>query len=99
MTVIALTIAALLSPTEPELRTIDFCTLPGNRCGEMSKLPYQEQEELHALWWCCPYVGAEGCSWVDDSTWCDPEAEYAVYCEWGRTVPQSSETGTVECYW
>ena len=81
-----------------ELREVNFCKQPGARCGSMETLPDEIQAELEELFWCCPYQGSGDCDLVANPSFCDPEAEYLVYCEWGRTVPQSSQTGSVDCY-
>jgi hypothetical protein len=97
LAVLALSLAASCSSKAAELRVLDYCDLPGYRCGSLSSQPDELVGELQELSWCCSYEGGE-CSVVEFITLCDPEAEYAVICEWGRTVEQSSQTGTVDCF-
>ena len=100
MTLIAFVLALLVSScaSAAELREVNYCKQAGVRCQPIDEAPDDVQAQLEEMHWCCPYSGDQGCYEVAGPWACNPEAEYLVYCEWGRTVPQSSSTGTVECY-
>ena len=98
--VLSVSCSSAQASQEPPLRQLNFCKLPGNACEPISTLPDEIQAELVELWWCCPYAGKGNCALVADPLWCDPNAEYAIYCEWGRTVEQTTAAGPgLECFW
>lgn len=78
-------------PPPPVLKVIPYCSLPGLRCLDITTSP--PDAELVSLSWCCGYDGSP-CVLVAGIQACDPEAEYAVICEWGLMLPD----GSIECY-
>jgi hypothetical protein len=75
----------------PVLRVMDYCGLPGSRCLDRDDAP--GDADLAELNWCCGYDGSP-CVLVTYLSSCDPEAEYAVICDWGASLPD----GSIECY-
>lgn len=73
-----------------KVRVINYCDFPGVSCLDIDDAPDVELVELK---WCCGYDGSP-CVLVQYVHYCDPEAEYAVICEWGRLT----EEGQIECY-
>ncbi len=75
------------------VRTVNLCKLPGARCADRSTLDPAMQAELEEIILCCSYYDGE-CSIVESLNSCHPSAEYAVICDWGRTLID----GSIECY-
>ena len=87
----SLALAALMVCAPAPVRVLEWCGLPGVRCLDIeAKDP---DVEVVKLSWCCGYDGTP-CTLVAGISACDPEAEYAVVCDWGRTMPD----GSIECY-
>lgn len=80
------------SVTEPA-RVVRFCDLPGVECRPLAGATAEVQAELAELILCCSYYDGE-CSIAEMMSDCNPQAEYIVVCDWGRTL----RTGEVECY-
>ena len=98
LTLSALACSTAQASTAQPLRVIEFCKQPGARCLDLDDSV--ETVELQELWWCCPYGGNGLCDLVTSPQFCDPSAEYAVWCEWGRSVEQSTGAGQgIECFW
>jgi len=70
---------------------MDYCGLPGSRCSARDDAP--GDADLAELNWCCGYDGSP-CVLVTYLSSCDPEAEYAVICDWGASLPD----GSIDCY-
>ena len=88
---------ACADPPEGELlRVVSFCEYTeGPGCQPIDDAP--EGAELVQVSWCCDYATGD-CVDVASILACDPVQEYAVICEWGASVPQSSSIGSVDCY-
>lgn len=86
--------ACAAPPDGDTLTVIDYCAVPGS-CLPIDDAP--EGADLQEMSWCCEWDTGD-CTAVLSLLDCDPEMEFGVYCEWGMTVPQSSQTGTIDCY-
>lgn len=81
-----------------ELREVNLCNMPAGRCGAMETLTEVELGELEELFWCCPY-SPDSCYNVAQAAACDPDAEFLVYCEHGRSIAQSGDgLSGFECF-
>jgi len=88
MTIITIALAALFAAQEPQVRVLDWCSLPGHLC--VPCVGSCDGEELN---WCCDYAGG-GCTLVEFISECDPSTKYVVQCDWGQNNPD----GTITCY-
>jgi hypothetical protein len=86
---------ALLTGCTP--KTVDYCDLPGEQCQPQANQPPEVQAQLVDQSWCCP--DGEPCFPVDAITDC-AITDVAIYCEYGRSTPASTEGGTsgFECF-
>jgi hypothetical protein len=75
------------------VRVVNLCKVPGARCADLDAQPPALQAELEELILCCSYYDGN-CSIVESLNSCHPSAEYAVICDWGRTLID----GSIECY-
>ena len=83
---------------DPVLDVHPFCQLPGAQClppcvGEGCPVTGE-------LSWCCSYDPENGCALTDLLSDCDPTQGYAIWCEYGRSIPQNFPDGTsgFECF-
>jgi hypothetical protein len=81
----------------PTLRVVGYCDLPHPECGALAELPADVQAQLAEQSWCCPE--GQPCIPVNAITDC-AITDVAIYCEYGRSTPQSTEGGTsgFECF-
>lgn len=81
----------------PTLRVVEYCDLPQHECRPLAELPPEIQAQLVEQSWCCE--DAEPCYPVNALTDCSV-MYVAIYCEYGRSTPQSTEGGTsgFECF-
>ena len=75
------------------LKVLEYCRMLGVRCQPADEQPDSVQAELAELSFCCGYDGTP-CVPVEFVSSCDPEAEYAVICDQGRTLP----SGEIDCF-
>jgi hypothetical protein len=78
------------------VRVVSYCEWSGGSgCLPIDDAPagtvFQE------VTWCCDYDTGD-CVFVVNVLACDPDQEYAVICEWGASVEQSSPIGSIDCY-
>ena len=80
----------------PVLDVHHYCDLPGATCAPCVGDACDGAAELA---WCCDYAGG-ACSLAELLSDCDPVSQYAIWCQWGQSVPQSFPNGTsgFECF-
>jgi hypothetical protein len=82
-------------PGQP-LRVMSYCEYAGGAgCQPIEQAP--DGSVFVEVSWCCEYATGD-CVDVVSILACDGELEYAVICEWGASVPQSSPIGSIDCY-
>jgi hypothetical protein len=83
-------------PPADAVRAVSYCEWSGGPgCQPMDDAP--AGADLVELTWCCDFETGD-CVAVVNVLACDPEMEYAVICEWGASVEQSSPIGAIDCY-
>lgn len=99
--VFAFVLVAALTGCVPktEQRVLDYCRLPAIECEPHESAPPEVQAEFVEQAWCCDYVGDPPCAPVEYLSQCGPD-EVAIYCQFGRSTPSSSEGGAsgFECF-
>jgi hypothetical protein len=90
-------LALIACAPAPKLRVLGYCDLPHSECGPLAELPLEVQAQLQEQAWCCP--DGQPCFPVNAVTDC-AITDVAIYCEWGRSTPASTEGGTsgFECF-
>jgi hypothetical protein len=94
----AITTAGLFGCVPPaKLRVVNYCDLPRHECSPLGELPAEIQAQLQEQSWCC--TSGEPCVPVASITDCSI-TDVAIYCEFGRSTPASTEGGTsgFECF-
>jgi hypothetical protein len=77
------------------VRVVSYCEWSGGSgCLPIDDAPAGTVFE--EITWCCEYETGD-CVFVVNVLACDPDMEYAVICEWGASVEQSSPIGAIEC--
>lgn len=93
----AAALAVLACAPAPVQHVVSYCNLPHVDCQLHAELPPEVQAQLVEQAWCCP--DGEPCFPVNAITDCEI-TDVAIYCEYGRSTPSSTEGGTsgFECY-
>jgi hypothetical protein len=80
-----------------KLRVVNYCDLPQDDCRSLAEAPPDIQAQLLEQSWCCPE--GQPCIPVNAITDC-AITDVAIYCEYGRSSPVSTEGGTsgFECF-
>jgi hypothetical protein len=78
------------------VRVVSYCEYAGGSgCQPVDDAPAGTVFE--EVSWCCDFETGD-CVFVSSILACDPEMEFAVICEWGASVEQSSPIGSIDCY-
>jgi hypothetical protein len=78
------------------VRVVSYCEWAGGAgCQPIDDAP--AGTDFVEVTWCCEFATGD-CFAVVNVLACDPEMEYAVICEWGASVEQSSPIGAIDCY-
>jgi hypothetical protein len=89
--------ATMLLACAPKQHVVSYCDLPHAECEPLAEQSPEVQAQLVEQAWCCP--GGEPCTPVEFLSSC-PIEDIAIYCEYGRSIPSTSESGAsgFECF-